>query len=887
MEKLSASQAAKLLNISIKKLTLLEKKGIIHPTHNTERENFYSSEEIARIKSRRGPTLSEEAAQVALIIQREMVSSIIRIQKALAFTGGILSGYILLVAFFIILFIIHPLQTAQFLGMAKSKTEASTTQKNQYLQVLGAATNILQEKINPIQTILQPIGKVSLGLVKNISPQSYAQVSKVVILDTNEALSPDENGTMTPVRPINLPESSLLKVGSNGLVANLNSQYLQGKKPGKDIGDIAVIGANGKIDGLIEPTTIPVEAILPVQNVILQPTATPTQTPAAATSTTTASDLTNANLSGSAGITNANLANSTLTVETSSPLSGGGSVALGSTITLACPTCTTSVSSLFTASSIDTLTNKTINSTDNTITNLSTSNFGSANISQWNNNAGFITSSSSDILTNKSLSGSTNTLINIGNSSLSHSNITFAGNTGSGDIALGGTLMISGSGINTASYSGGTITLTGTEADTLESVFNRGNTISTTTGSTPNTIDSATINIGNIASSAQQNFSTLNFSNGGTGFLDVELIRGFINSQGMNTLYDDFTSKSLDTTNRWTSTVTGAGSTCAILAGGVNGLFRMHSGGGANRGCELTTQAIASLTNGYYQRNNNPIFETKVKINTTTNARIFAGFTDTRIAAANETSPNTHHAYIAKKATDTTWQCVTDDGGATETTTNTGVTIVANTYYRLRVELRNGTTPETICTVDDGTTVTRTVVTNMQPGATNPIDVYVKLNQSDAIVKNMDIDYVRAWQDDSPVSPSITDDNPTPEITPTDTENILDVEKIPPVTTPALEETTATHSGNLSTSMSDVIKSLFKNLVEFFGNVIFHGDITFLGRPVFNKDTAGHAFIQTGTDEVAVIFEKEYTQNPVVYPTPIGMRMIRQGEFENYRLKVF
>jgi len=48
----------------------------------------------------------------------------------------------------------------------------------------------------------------------------------------------------------------------------------------------------------------------------------------------TISGLTNSNLSGTAGITNANLANSSVTVTAGTGLSGGGSVALGSSVTL-------------------------------------------------------------------------------------------------------------------------------------------------------------------------------------------------------------------------------------------------------------------------------------------------------------------------------------------------------------------------------------------------------------------------------------------------------------------------------------------------------------------------------------------------------------------------
>jgi fibronectin-binding autotransporter adhesin len=84
------------------------------------------------------------------------------------------------------------------------------------------------------------------------------------------------------------------------------------------------------------------------------------------------------------------------------------------------------------------------------------------------------------------------------NASLQNSSITFAGNTGSGAISLGGTLNITGAGINNAVYNAGTVTITGVEADTLATVTGRGATTSTASSFTGGatirslTVDTAT-----------------------------------------------------------------------------------------------------------------------------------------------------------------------------------------------------------------------------------------------------------------------------------------------------------------------------------------------------------------------------------------------------------
>jgi len=79
-------------------------------------------------------------------------------------------------------------------------------------------------------------------------------------------------------------------------------------------------------------------------------------------------------------------------------------------------------------------------------------------ISGFNNDSGFITASTSDTLSNKTISGASNTLSNIGNSSLSNSSITFAGDSVSDAVALGETITISGG--QSITTTGGTNTVT-------------------------------------------------------------------------------------------------------------------------------------------------------------------------------------------------------------------------------------------------------------------------------------------------------------------------------------------------------------------------------------------------------------------------------------------
>lgn len=129
MEKSSASQAAELLGISLANLEILKKQGLVHAILNTEGVSFYSLEEIEQIKSRRGLTLSQEAAQINSKIQRDLASSVTFTKKVLTLAGIALAGYVSLIAVFIALFIINPLQTARWLGIAKNKGTVLSTKK--------------------------------------------------------------------------------------------------------------------------------------------------------------------------------------------------------------------------------------------------------------------------------------------------------------------------------------------------------------------------------------------------------------------------------------------------------------------------------------------------------------------------------------------------------------------------------------------------------------------------------------------------------------------------------------------------------------------------------------------------------------------------------------
>lgn len=82
----------------------------------------------------------------------------------------------------------------------------------------------------------------------------------------------------------------------------------------------------------------------------------------------------------------------------------------------------------------------------------------------------------------------------------------------------------------------------------------------------------------------------------------------------------------------------------------------------------------------------------------------------------------------------------------------------------------------------------------------------------------------------------------------------------------------------VTVQVADLISGLFRQVVEFFGKVIFHSDVYFAGRPTFNKDTAGFAIVKSGGNEVEVKFEKEYKDEPVV---TVSMNIVGETDLGN------
>lgn len=88
-----------------------------------------------------------------------------------------------------------------------------------------------------------------------------------------------------------------------------------------------------------------------------------------------------------------------------------------------------------------------------------------------------------------------------------------------------------------------------------------------------------------------------------------------------------------------------------------------------------------------------------------------------------------------------------------------------------------------------------------------------------------------------------------------------------------IEGDIAVHGSGIIEGVLNVIKSITTNNLivggwaDFLSTVFFRGDTIFIGRPTFNKDTAGIAVVKKDSDQIDIVFEKEYAQSPVISAT--------------------
>jgi len=103
---------------------------------------------------------------------------------------------------------------------------------------------------------LTPLVHVSLFIVRIIDQNKYAIASQdLKIADVNSVFTVTPDGKIQPRYSLAL-DSLQLSINDQGLILNLNSDLLQGKRPGNKAGDIAVLPLSGGPGGAITDASI-------------------------------------------------------------------------------------------------------------------------------------------------------------------------------------------------------------------------------------------------------------------------------------------------------------------------------------------------------------------------------------------------------------------------------------------------------------------------------------------------------------------------------------------------------------------------------------------------------------------------------------------------------
>ncbi|MBI2338086.1 MerR family transcriptional regulator, partial [Candidatus Daviesbacteria bacterium] len=290
---LAISQVSKQLDISQSTLRRMEEKGLIKPSRNGNGERLYSRQALEKflnseyflrqkkveskilqplIKGDTEKTREPSTQKILTMLQQETsenVSRLLLFRKAFFASGlFLIVTLILLVGFITVSFILFPFETARFFGYIK---KSSTTAIGQHLspaapflegKVIDESSRVLAvqassapgpQKAQVLGVIFKPVSRISLQLVKQISPETYRKIiPSGLIEDVNDILTINSSGDIETLLKLTFPDTSYFKIPDTGLVQNLNADFLRGKIPGSSEGDIAVLGKGGVIKGLID-----------------------------------------------------------------------------------------------------------------------------------------------------------------------------------------------------------------------------------------------------------------------------------------------------------------------------------------------------------------------------------------------------------------------------------------------------------------------------------------------------------------------------------------------------------------------------------------------------------------------------------------------------------
>jgi len=260
---LKISEAAEALGVSASTLRRREKEGLLVPGRGNAGERLYTKESLELLSKRKGEVVVKTAEPVAVepveraeAVVKEPKASQIVIKlprwKGLGVKRGLSYGFralkplakspgLAFVAGMILMMMNLNMMMSKFMTQYGPRSGGEAAAE---VQVLGAES----EKQGIFSRIGSWFGKLRLSVTRE-----YKQVIKreEVIEDINEVFVQTEvEDEIAPIKTLVITEASLLKIKETEMIENLNAEFLQGKEPGDEVGDIPVFGESNRIAAL-------------------------------------------------------------------------------------------------------------------------------------------------------------------------------------------------------------------------------------------------------------------------------------------------------------------------------------------------------------------------------------------------------------------------------------------------------------------------------------------------------------------------------------------------------------------------------------------------------------------------------------------------------------
>lgn len=168
--------------------------------------------------------------------------------------------------------------------------------------------------------------------------------------------------------------------------------------------------------------------------------------------------------------------------------------------------------------------------------------------------------------------------------------------------------------------------------------------------------------------------------------------------------------------------------------------YRFNTGAVAGNGANFKCISVYTI------RAFNPYLGVKFMVDVVTNNRITVGFKSNPSIVipdgTDEPMPSVSGIMLVQRAGDTTFFIATNNGAATSTFTNTGVTVLANTLHTFRVRAVGDTKFQ--WSVDGGawTDITTTI-----PASTTTLGFYAGIQTNEAIIHQIKIFGAETWSD--------------------------------------------------------------------------------------------------------------------------------------------